>query len=146
MPFDGAQTWFGKVNEDGSFSILARLVDLNGTGDQVSDEEGPCIKQADVDNISAKVYNLGANKDATTGTEITPAPTISITDNILDTLRTVGWPTQMDYAGYNFRHDLGPTFAPNANEWYLIEYRIALLNGGILWLRAKVKSVGVQTS
>lgn len=143
---NGARTWLGKVNEDGTFSIMARVTALEGTGTLVYDREGPCLTQADISAITVKVINLGSNKDATSGTEITPVLTITVSDNIYDTLQTVGWPTEKDYAGYNFRHDIGPTYAPNGSEWYLIEYRIALNGGGVVWVRVKVKSVAVQTS
>ena len=142
----GGETWYGKVNEDGSFSILSRVTSLDGTGTQVKAREGNCLKQADVDNIMCKVVALGTNKYATSGTEITPAPTLTPAANLYDTLQTNGWPTEDDWAGYNFRHDISPTFVPDGDQWYLFEYKFTLDTGGIEWLKVRVFAAAVQTS
>lgn len=142
----GAATWYGDVNEDGSYSVLARVTSLDGSGTEVRPEEGPCLTQADVSTITCKVFALGTNKNNPSGTEITPAPTLTPAANIFDTLRTTGWPTPSDPDGYNFRHDLSPTYAPNGGEWYLLEYKFTLTGGGVIWLKVKVRSAPVQTS
>lgn len=146
--YDGAQTWFGRVNEDGSYSILARIGVLEGTGTMLSlDDEGALLRThqlATSSPITCKVFALGTNKNNSAGVEITPAPTLSAA-NVFNSLRTLGWPTYEDPFGYNFRHDLGPLFAPAGNEWYLLEYKFTLRDGGVIWLPVKVKSSSLQT-
>ncbi len=141
----GASTWYGKVNEAGDYTVLARITALDGTGTQVLPEEGYCLTQADIDTISCKVFDLGTNKNDPTGVEVTPAPSITAVDNILDTLATNGWPVSEDQAGYNFKHTLGPEYAPEAEHWYLIEYKITLTTTTIIWGRVKVKTVLIQS-
>lgn len=140
-------TWYGYVNEDGSFSILSRVTALQGTGEEVNPGEGPVLLQADVSTITCKVFSLGTNKNNENGTEITPAPTLTVSGSIYDTLQLSGW-TMLggDDSGYNFRHDVSPTYVPTGGEWYLLEYKITLTGGGIIWLRPKVKTEGLQTS
>lgn len=142
----GAKTYYGLVNEDGSFSVLARLTSLDGSGDQVQPREGNCLTQDDVLSITCKIFDLGTDKDNEAGTPLSPDPTVTVSDSIFDTLRTVGWPTDRDYAGYNFRHDIEPTYVPTGGNWYLLEYKISLSGGGTSWLRVKVKALAVQTS
>lgn len=141
----GAQTWLGRVNEDGIYSVLARVTALQGTGTQVRPEEGNCLKQADILSISCKVFSLGANKDNLAGTELLPAPSLSPADNIYDTLQTTGWRTGVDVYGYNFRHDVAASYTPSQAEWYRLEYKFTLTGGGAVWLRVLVKSVGLQS-
>lgn len=143
---DGSKTWYGKVNEDGAYSILSRLTSLNGSGTAVHRREGNLIQQVDVASITCKVYNLGVDRNAESGTEVGSAPTVVVSTSIYDTLQTLGWPTEDDYAGYNFRHDLSAAYAPEANVWYLVEYKVTLTSGGVLWLKVRVKSSGVLTS
>jgi hypothetical protein len=149
---DGATTWYGNVNERGSYSVLARITALDGSGTQVEPSEGNCITQDDVYTLTCKIFDLGTDKDNTTGTEITPAPTLTPTDNIYDTLQTNGWPVGEDYAGYNFRHDVKPLYVPDADHWYLLEYKFTLTGIGtgttddvVIWLRVKVKSKDIQS-
>lgn len=142
----GGRKFTALVNEDGSFSILARIVSLDGTGSEVVPGEGPCIKQADIFSISCKVYDLGSNEFATTGTEITPAPTVTAASNMFDTLRTTGWPVAQDPSGYNFRHDLGPTYVPSPNNWYQIEYLFTLTSGGVVPFVGAVKTASLIES
>lgn len=146
MNYSGANTWVGAVNEDGSFSILARVVSLDGAGIQVNADEGNCLLPADVSSITCKVFSLGDNKDATTGTEITPDPTLTPNGNLFSTLRTAGWPVLTDPAGYNFRHDVAASYVPNPNEWYQVEYQFTLAVGGTAWGRVKVKTIPVLSS
>lgn len=146
-----AGTWYGEVNEDGSFSILARITALDAAGQEVVPREGPCLTQADVASIACRVFDLGRNKDNPAGSEVLPAPTLTPAANIFDTLRTSGWPLDRDIWGYNFRHDVSPIYdgspgTASLGEWYLLEYKITLTNGGIVWLRVKVKTVAVQSS
>lgn len=140
---------YGKVNEDGSFSLLARITCLDGTGEEVIPKEGPCITQADVASITAKVYSLGSNKDSTTGIAVSPDPTFTASTNIFNTLRTSGWPTNEDQYGYNGRFDFSPTYSATGDNWYLLEIKITLssaLNNLVIWVKAKYKTVPAQTS
>lgn len=132
--------FFAEVNEDGSFSVLGRVCSLTGTGDTVNDREGPCLKQADVSTIACKVYDLGTNKDADTGTPVTPDPALTPAANLYDTLQTLGWDTYKDPAGYNFRHDVAPTYVPTGGNWYALEYLITLTGGGKVWRKVRVKA------
>lgn len=136
-----AGTFYGQVNEDGSASVLARLVGLDGTGTTVRDVEGPCLLQANVSSITCHVYDLGTSKDAATGTEVTPAPTMTVSTSIYDTLQSAGWDTYADPAGYNFRHDLAGTYFPTGGHWYLVEYKFTLASGAVLFGRVRVKAV-----
>ncbi len=138
MSFAG--TFYGQVNEDGSASVLARVVSLDGTGDTIHDSEGPCLLRADVSSITCRVYDLGTNRGASSGTEITPAPTVSASTSVFDTLRSAGWDTYGDPAGYNFRHDLAPAYFPTGGHWYLIEYVVTTINGAVLYGRCRVKA------
>ncbi len=127
--------------------MLARMVSLDGSGDEVKPGEGACLQQADVSAITCKVYDLGTDKDAATGTEITPAPTLVVATNVYDALRTTGWPVAIDPHGYNFRHDVGVAYVPSPNNWYQIEYKFTLaVGGGVAWLRGKVKTKPVIQS
>lgn len=136
----GAAVWFGKVNEDGSFSVLARVTALEGTGTEVQAEEGPSLKQVDVSAITCKVYDLGTNRDAQTGTPVAPDPVLTPAANLFDTLRTSGWPTKRDKAGYNFRHDVAATYCTSPENWYLLEYKFTVTGGGVIWLEVRVET------
>lgn len=142
---NGVRVAIGRVAEDGSFSILARVCDLDGTGSEVVPGEGPVLKQADITTITGKVWNLGANINNAAGTEVAPAPTVTISTSVFDTLRTAGWPLREDTYGYNFRHDLNPTYSADANTWYKVEYKFALASGGTVWVFSYVKTGGTQT-
>lgn len=142
----GAKVWYGEANEGGTAHALARLVSLDGSGSEVKPGEGACLLQTDVSSITCAVYDLGTNPDEEAGTEVTPAPTVTVAANLFDTLRTVGWPTQDDPHGYNFRHDVGPEYLADPNEWRLFEYRITLDSGGVVWFLAKVKTRPVQST
>ena len=137
----GAKTWYAKVDEGGTFSILARVTALQGTGVQVLPEEGSCLKQVDLASIVCKVFDLGSNPDATAGILITPSPTVSAAANVFDSLQINGWLTREDSSGYNFRHDVSATYVQLPDEWYLIEYKFTLTGGSIVWLKVKVKTV-----
>ena len=136
---------FGKVWEDGSYSVLARVAALEGTGLEYVAGEGNVLKQVDITSVTGKVFNLGTDKNNLAGTEVTPAPTLTVSGNFYDVLRTVGWPTPGDPHGYNFRMDLGVIYTADPDTWYLFEARITLTGGGVIWVVTKVKTVPVQT-
>lgn len=139
----GAVIWWAEVNEDGPFNALNRVVSLDGTGEEVKRGEGPVILQADVSSISCKVFEL-ADGFADAGAEVTPAPSLTAADNIFDTLRTSGW--SQDDLGYNFRHSVGATYLADPGAWRLIEYKITLTGGEVIWIEWRVKTLPKGTS
>jgi hypothetical protein len=52
---NGAEVWQGTANEDGSFSLLARVCALEGSGSEYAPGEGPVLQQADISTVTAKV-------------------------------------------------------------------------------------------
>ena len=134
----------GVVNEDGTWSVLARVCSLDGSGDEHRVGEGNAIEAADVSTITCKVYDLGTDETTDPGVEVTPAPTVTVATSVLDALRTTGWP--VDRIGYNFRHDLGPTYSATGGEWRRAEYVITLTGGGVIVLNALVQVKGVMAS
>lgn len=138
-----SQVWQGRVNEDGSFSLLARVTSLDGTGEEYRPGEGNVLLQADVATVTCRVYDLGTDRTNQGGVEITPAPTLLPANNLYDTLRVTGW--RKDPVGYNFRHDLGPAYCPDANEWVLVEYKFTLTGGGVVWAKFLVQATPVRT-
>jgi hypothetical protein len=135
---------YGVVNQNGTYSILARVTDLTASGVTVKDKEGPCIKQMDVQALAARIFDLGTNKDNQMGTQILPNPPITAVTSIYDTLQFQGWPTEQDKYGYNFRHDVGTAYTAQPGHWYLVEYIFTLISGSIGLLKAKVKTVPTQ--
>lgn len=136
----GSRIWYGQANEDGSCTLLARITSLDATGEEYLPGEGPVVLQDDVSTITCKVYDLGTDKDALTGTEVTPAPTVVVATNIFDTLRRSGWPLppEGDTIGYNFRFDVGAAYLPNPNTWYAIEFLFTLVGGGVFPAKFRV--------
>ena len=134
----------GVVNEDGTWSVLARLCGLDGSGDEHREGEGNVLQAADVSTVTCKVYDLGDDETTDPGTEVTPAPTVTVATSVLDTLRTTGW--REDKIGYNFRHDLGPTYSATGGEYRRAEYVVTLADGGVVLVNALVQVRGVQSS
>lgn len=135
-----ATVLYGKTMEDQPWTGLWRVCALNGTGSTIA-EEGKLILQADVSTITAKCIGLGTNQAATSGTEITPAPTYTVAGTISDTLLTLGWPISKDSSGYNLRMDFGATYFPTGNEWTEIDVTITLTGGSVIKLKALVYAV-----
>lgn len=142
---DSASVCYGKVNEDSGYANLGRFCALDGSGDEVRAGEGYVLQVADVMTVTCKVYAL-ASRDATTGVEITPAPTIAPADVFFDVLQTTGWPTDEDEYGYNFKHNLSPVYTPNGGIWYLVEYKVTTVTAGVIFGRYKVKTTEVIQS
>jgi hypothetical protein len=128
---------YAEVDEDGQLSVLSRLTSLSGTGSELVQGEGPVVKVADVSTITCKVYDLGDERDADTGTEVPPAPTLTSV-NVFDTLRTAGW--KSDVIGYNFRHDVAAAYLADPAEWRLFEYEVTLTDGALICLEVRVKT------
>lgn len=111
------------LNEDGSVTLLARLMADNGSGDAVAGE-GKWLEQADFSTIVCHVYDL-SNANAEVGT----APTVTVSSVIIDTPVTDGVIWTADSTGYNFKHTVAGTYFPNGGRAYEIEY-FATLTGG----------------
>jgi hypothetical protein len=140
----GAKVWQARVHEDGSFSVMGRAVSLEGSGEETRHGEGNLLQQADVSSVTCKVYSLGTDPNSLAGTEVTPAPTLTPAANLYDALQTLGWDADLD--GYNFRHDVGPDYVPNPNEFYLLEYKLTLSGGGVVWGKVRVKTLPTRQS
>lgn len=145
---NGSRTWFGNINEDGGYSTLARVTSLDATGEEYLAGEGPVLQQSDISSITCRVYDLFSDKDATSGVEITPAPTVTISTSIFNTLRRTGWPLppEGDTIGYNFRFDIESTYTPNADHWYLVEFKFTLTGGGVIFAKFKVYTEPIAQS
>lgn len=129
---------YALTHEDSTTSVLGRLCSLSGSGEEVKPGEGYVCLQADVSAIACRVYDLGTDRDAATGTEVTPAPTLTPAANVFNALRTVGWPVARDRHGYNFRHDIGAAFLADPGEWRLFEYRFTFADGGVAFREVRV--------
>jgi hypothetical protein len=129
---------YAETFEDIPVSHLRRVTALAGTGSEVVQGEGPVVKQADVSSITCRVYDIGTDRDAEAGVEVTPAPTLTASANIFDALQTAGWAE--DLYGYNFRHDVDALYLADPGEWRLLEYKIVLAAGGSVGLELRVKT------
>ncbi len=141
---NGAVVFRGLVNEDGTVSCLARVCSLDGSGEEYGDGEGPVVQQADVASVTCKVFDLGADESDAAGAEVLPAPTVTVSVSVFDTLRTAGW--NEDRVGYNFRHDLGPTYTADPGEFRLVEYKFTTTAGGVFFVKFMPETRPVQTS
>src|SRR5262245_55863405 len=124
-----AEPYVGRVNEDGSFTILGLITARVGTGVDAPDPtEGKLIKQADLTSITIAVYDpLGDVPD-------TPLFTVSpmIADVIYDTLQTTGvWGLLSN--GGNFLYDVPATWVPNGGQSYRIQAKFTTVDGAVAW-------------
>lgn len=110
-------------SEDGTATLLARLMADNGSGAAVTGE-GKWLQQADFSSIVCHVYDV-SNGNAEVGT----APTVTVSSVIVDTPVTDGVIWSVDSVGYNFKHTIAGTYFPNGGRIYLVEY-YATLTGG----------------
>lgn len=140
---NGVTVIYGECNEDGPFSALHRVTSLSGTGAEKSQGEGPVIKVADVSAITCKVYEIAGRDEAPAAAAISPDPTLT-SANVFDTLRTAGW--KSDLIGYNFRHDVAAIYVADPGEWRLIEYKITLTDGSVIFLEYRIKTRAKATS
>lgn len=141
---NGAAVIRGLVNEDGTFSCLARVCSLDGSGEEQSPGEGPVLLPADVASVTCKVFDLGADEGTSGGDEVLPAPAVSVAASVLGTLRTAGW--RGDRVGYNFRHDLGPAYCADPGEFRAVEYKFTTVSGGVFFVKFMPETRGVRTS
>jgi hypothetical protein len=100
--------FYGKVNEDSSFSVMGRVV-----------VAGTLWTQSSVSAITYKVFNA-ASVEISNGT-------LSVSSVVFDTLQTDGrW--GVDSVGYNFRHDNDHQVLTDAGR-FRIEYEVTMLAG-----------------
>lgn len=122
--------FYARWHEDGSATVLARITARNGTGGSTGVAgEGNWLKQADIDNINIKVFDLDAdNPDtATVDTDLT------ISEVVQDTPVTSTALWTKDTTGYNFIHDLPSTYFPEGNRRYRVEYEVTLNGGSVVF-------------
>lgn len=115
-------------NEDGSATFLAVLGADNGSGDVITGGGlGKWLEQADFTSIACAVYDVTAAE-----TQITPAPTITVSSVIYDTVVTDGaaWSLDDNPLGYNFKLTLAGTYYPTGGHVYRTEF-MATLTGGL---------------
>jgi len=116
-------------NEDGSATVLGRITARNGSGTATGVAgEGKWLQQADVSTITAAIFDLDG---ATPDTAATPAPTVTVATDVLDTPVTDDEIWTADTVGYNFLHDLANTEFPEADRRYRVEYTVTLTGGGV---------------
>lgn len=142
-----AVTIRAKIREDGHCSMLARVTAIEGSGTQVTGDLGKPVLQADVSTITCKVFDLGTDPNATSGTEVGSAPSVVVASTIFDTLQTTGWDVNLDSSGYNFRHAIaGATYFTDGGDYFAIEYKFTLTSATVFWVVYRVQAVAVLTS
>lgn len=139
---NAAVIWYSEANEDGPWTALNRVCSLAGSGEEAKRGEGPLVQVADISTITCKVFEL-AGPDEAGGSEVTPAPTLT-SANIYDTLSVEGW--AQDDIGWNFRHDIGADYFAAPDTWRLIEYKITLTGGEVIWIEWRVYILPKATS
>jgi hypothetical protein len=111
--------------EDGSATVYGRLMARDGTG-QAIDGQGKCLTQADVDEITFKVFD-----EENTATPINTG-TVDVATSVFDNLQTtLDDPVWKFSKGFNFRHDLGPTNFPEGDRTITVEYKIVTSGGTV---------------
>ncbi len=138
-----AQDFSGIVREDGSATILGRLVARDGTGAATGVRgEGDFIKQADLSTITCSVFDLdGGSPEVAIST-----PTVTIADDVLDVPVTSNAIWTKDGTGYNFLHDLPVATFPTGDNKYRVEYKVTATGGAVSWGVWEVTALKVNTS
>lgn len=127
----GAEYIKGFVFEDGSASLMSRVIGSNGEA----------VQQADITGISMTVWDLSTE----TPTEVTGLTDPVVADTIFDTLQTDSRWTK-DSTGYNFRHDLPPAAFPNGDRKYRVEYLFDPASGTDFFVVFELTALQVYTS
>lgn len=131
---------YGLWNEDGTATIQGRIVARNASGTIVAGE-GRCLQQADLSEVSVKVFAL-----TTVATE-TYTATLTISSVIFDTLQVdATWVPVIDSTGYNFQADLPVSAFPTGEVRYRAEVKFTMTNGSVGWGRWEGIATGVYTS
>lgn len=114
--------------EDATVEILGRVTARNGSGSATGqDGEGKFLQQADVSSIEAKVYNRSNNNS------LNDLGSLTVGNVILDTVDESGEVWTLDDIGYNFRHKIGTNVFTAGGSKYVIEYKITLIGGEVLF-------------
>jgi len=117
--------------EDGTATVLGRLTWRSGSGSATGVAgEGNWLQIADVDTITYSAFDLDSSDPDNAfvdGTSVTVAT--AVLDSPVST--TVLW--KKDTTGYNFIHDLPPATFPTGDRRVLVEYKITLTGGEVLW-------------
>lgn len=117
--------------EDGSATVLGRLTARNGSGSATGVKgEGNWVQQADVSTITYSVFDLDSSDP---DNALVDGSSVTVGDAVLDSpvTTTVLW--TRDTTGYNFVHDLPSTTFPTGGHRYLVEYKVTLSGGEVLW-------------
>lgn len=144
--------YYGRVNEDGGFTIYGRVTARDATGSaSPRATEGNLVLAADLSTITCRVYDI----TPATPVEITPAPTVTISSAIQATIQTTGiWGLLKDEVGAtlggNFLHDIPaanvPTGATDGTQKYLVEYKFTTTGGAVSWGQVEVVSNAILQS
>ena len=133
----------GIVREDGSATILGRLVARDGTGAATGvNGEGNFLKVADISTITCAIFDL----DSSTPETSISAPDVTVATDVLDTPVTTNVLWTKDTTGYNFLHDLASTSFPIGGRNYVVEYKITTTGGTVGWGRGVLEALKVNTS
>ena len=103
----------GTVFEDSGASLMARVVDNDGTD----------ITQSDITTIKYSVFDV-SDPGAASNTGL------NVSDVVFDTLQTDARWTK-DSTGYNFRHDLPASALPEGDHVYRVEYKFTPASGEV---------------
>lgn len=122
-------TTLAQVNEDSSFSVLARV-----------HADGSNIVQTDLSSISRSIYN------GSSGALISGPTALTVANVIFDTLQVDGrW--SKDSTGYNFRDDIGSTVLTDPSIEYVLEYKFTLNTGTVFYMNEiRITVVGLFSS
>ena len=130
----------GRVYEDGSATILARITAGTGSTTGIAGEGYPVI-QADLSTITYSIYDLE------TGSFVVNSSSLTIANVIYDTLQdTDGILWAQDGIGYNFRHNLGSASFPDGDRRYRYEAKFTSMSGDVFWLLLDLTAENVRTS
>jgi hypothetical protein len=114
-----------RVNEDGDFVCIARILNVAGT----------LVTQATVTSIALTVSQQATNDDTTADSEATPyTATPVVASTIYDTAQTSAtlWPSDEHPDGYNFLYVVPAAGVPVGGVYYNAEFTLTMANGGTI--------------
>jgi hypothetical protein len=121
----------GKAWEDGSVSLLARVVG----------QDAVAVTQASLTTITYKIFDTFS----TTPTTAVASGTLTVSDVIFDTLQTDARWTK-DNTGYNFLHAIGAGVLTKEDTAYRIEYLFDPVTGGNFYVVFEVTTSKIYGS
>jgi len=107
----------GQVWEDGGATLMARILDNDGSAAQ----------QGDISSISRDVWDLD-----TSTTSAVDTSAVAVATSIYDTLQTDSRWTE-DSTGYNFLDTVAAALLANGNHRYRVEYKFTPASGQVYW-------------